>query len=80
MDASIGGGKLKLMLSGNLDTLSVPELLANYERIRQDNDFDSVFINCSKLDYVSSAGLRVLLIMQNDCENGVTMNSCRNSH
>jgi anti-anti-sigma factor len=75
-DASIDGDKLNLILSGNLDTLSAPKLLANYEKIKEDNAFDSVFIDCSKLEYVSSAGLRVLLIMQNDCEGGITMKSC----
>ena len=63
-------------MSGNLDTLSAPKLLANYERIREDNALNSVFIDCSKLEYVSSAGIRVLLIMQNGCEDGVIMKSC----
>ncbi len=76
VDASIDGNKLNLVLSGNLDTLSAPKLLVNYENIKEDNPFSSVFIDCSKLEYVSSAGLRVLLIMQNDCENGVMMDSC----
>ena len=75
-EVSIDGDRLNLILSGNLDTLSAPELLANYEKINEDNDFNSVFIDCSKLEYISSAGLRVLLIMQNDCEGGVTMKSC----
>ena len=75
-DASIDGNKLNLVLSGNLDTLSAPKLLANYEKIKKDNDIDSVFIDCSKLEYVSSAGLRVLLIMQDDCDGGVIMKSC----
>ena len=75
-DASIDGDRLNLVLSGNLDTLSAPELLANYEKIKKDNTLNSVFIDCSKLEYVSSAGLRVLLIMQNDCEDGVIMKSC----
>ena len=75
-DASIEGDRLNLILSGNLDTLSAPKLLANYEKINEDNTLNSVFIDCSKLDYVSSAGLRVLLIMQNDCKGGVIMNSC----
>ena len=75
-DASIDGDRLNLVISGNLDTLSSPKLLANYEKIRKDYSFKSVFIDCSKLEYVSSAGLRVLLIMQNDCEGGVTMKSC----
>ena len=75
-DASINGDKLNLILSGNLDTLSAPKLLANYEKIKEDNAIRSVFIDCSKLEYVSSAGLRVLLIMQNDCKSGITMKSC----
>ena len=75
-DASIDGDSLNLILSGNLDTLSAPKLLANYEKIREDNNLNSVFIDCSKLEYVSSAGLRVLLIIQNDCEGGVIMKSC----
>lgn len=78
-DASINGDRLNLILSGNLDTLSAPKLLANYEKIKENNDLNSVFIDCSKLDYVSSAGLRVLLIMQNDCEDGVIMKSCNES-
>ena len=75
-DASIDGDRLNLVLSGNLDTLSAPGLLANYEKIKENNTINSVFIDCSKLEYVSSAGLRVLLIMQNDCEGGIIMESC----
>ncbi|WP_405294652.1 STAS domain-containing protein [Methanobrevibacter sp.] len=75
-EVSTDGDMLNLILSGNLDTLSAPKLLAIYEKIMEDNAFDCVFIDCSKLEYVSSAGLRVLLIMQNDCEGGVTMKSC----
>lgn len=76
VNASIEADGLNLILSGNLDTLSAPKLLANYENIKDENIINSVFIDCSKLEYVSSAGLRVLLIMQNDCEGGVIMKSC----
>ena len=75
-DASIDGDRLNLVLSGNLDTLSAPKLLANFEKIKENNTIDSVFIDCSKLEFVSSAGLRVLLIMQNDCDGGIIMESC----
>ena len=75
-NASIEGDRLNLILSGNLDTLSAPKLLANYEKIKKDTALNSIFIDCSKLNYVSSAGLRVLLIMQDDCEDGVIMKSC----
>ena len=75
-DASIDGDRIDMVLSGNLDTLSAPKLLANYEKIKENNTINSVFIDCSKLQFVSSAGLRVLLIMQNDCEGGIIMESC----
>ena len=75
-DASIDGDNLNLVLYGNLDTLSAPKLLANYGKICEDNAINSVFIDCSKLEYVSSAGIRILLFMHNDCDGGVTMKSC----
>lgn len=78
-DASIDGDRLNLVLSGNLDTLSAPKLLANYEKIKEDTAINSVLIDCSKLEYVSSAGRRVLLIMQNDCEGSVIMKSCNDT-
>ncbi|MBR0472429.1 MAG: STAS domain-containing protein [Methanosphaera sp.] len=37
---------------------------------------NSVIIDCSKLEYVSSAGIRVLLIMHNNCKDGIIMKSC----
>ena len=77
--AVVDGSKLKLTLSGSLDTLSAPKLLANYENIKENNKLETVDIDCVNLNYVSSAGLRVLLIMENDCEGGVTMKSCNES-
>ena len=78
-DASIDGDRLNLVLSGNLDTLSAPKLLGNYEKIKEDTAINSVLIDCSNLEYVSSAGRRVLLIMQNDCEGSVIMKSCNDT-
>jgi len=76
VDASIDGNRLNLTLSGNLDSLSAPKLLANYENIKEDKAINSVFIDCSNIEYISSAGIRVLLIMQNNCKGGVIMKSC----
>ena len=75
-EASIDGDRLNIILSGNPDTLSGPKLLANYEKIKKDNAINSVFIDGSKLEYVSSAGIRVLLNMQDDCDGEVIMKSC----
>ena len=53
------GGKLTVALEGRLDTTTAPELEAELKA-----SIDSVtdlVIDMEKLDYISSAGLRVLL-------------------
>ena len=53
------GTTLEIALEGRLDTTTAPEL----ERELKDslNDADALTLDFSKLDYISSAGLRVLL-------------------
>jgi anti-sigma B factor antagonist len=55
-------GVLNVSLDGRLDTTTAPELESflgeNY------NGTGSIVINCEKLLYISSAGLRVLLAAQ----------------
>ncbi|MDR3137005.1 MAG: STAS domain-containing protein [Coriobacteriales bacterium] len=49
-------------ISGRLDTLTAPEL---EEPLRQAIEkYPAVVLDCERLDYVSSAGLRVLLTGQ----------------
>ena len=54
-------GNLNVSLDGRLDTTTAPELESflgeNYEN-------GTLIINCEKLAYISSAGLRVLLAAQ----------------
>ena len=53
-------GELTVAIDGRLDTITAPELesflVNNYEGV------SSLIFDCEKLVYVSSAGLRVLLI------------------
>lgn len=71
--ASRQDGTLILALSGRLDTITAPSLLAFFEKAQADQPAQAVTVDCSRLDYVSSAGLRVLLMMHKACTDGVTL-------
>ena len=62
IDFSKEAGNLTVSLSGRLDTTTAPEL-ANFFNENYDGN-GSLVINCKKLLYVSSAGLRILLSVQ----------------
>lgn len=50
--------KVVLSLEGRLDTTTAPDL---EKEILNLGDVEELSINCAKLDYISSAGLRVFL-------------------
>ena len=59
-DIQVNGTSMKIAIEGRLDTLTAPELqaeLANYKL----GDLTEIVLDLSKLEYISSAGLRVLL-------------------
>ena len=51
--------KLTIALTGRLDTLTSPQLQSELDQSL--NGIDELFLDMSALDYISSAGLRVLL-------------------
>ena len=53
------GKTLTVALDGRLDTMTSPELSAEFDQIL--NDADRLIVDCSKLEYISSAGLRTFL-------------------
>ena len=61
--AELDGGTLKLKIQGRLDTLTAPELLSFFEKTNKAHEIDAVRIDCTDLVYVSSAGLRTILLM-----------------
>ena len=75
INASMKAGKLSIAPTGRLDTITAPALLAFFEATREEHAVEAVVIDCSGLDYVSSAGLRVLVIMRKACPGGVTLAS-----
>jgi anti-sigma B factor antagonist len=62
IDFTKNNGTLTVALDGRLDTTTAPDL----EKFLGENCTDAValVLNCEKLVYVSSAGLRVLLASQ----------------
>ena len=73
VDASIQDGTLSLVLAGRFDTITAPSLLSFFERTKAGQSVDAVDVDCGRLDYISSAGLRVLLIMHKACKGGVSL-------
>lgn len=64
-------GTLVLALEGRLDTTTAPELEAVAEKIPE--DVSELIIDLEKLEYISSAGLRVILALHklmNEQKNG----------
>lgn len=53
------GRKLTVKIEGRLDTSTAPELSEVLDNSL--SDFDSLVLDLAKLEYVSSAGLRVIL-------------------
>ena len=52
---------LVLSLRGHIDSANAAAVEAEIARIREENPADSIVIDCAELEYISSAGLRVLL-------------------
>ncbi len=60
---SVQEGTVKIALSGRLDTITQEALAKELNTVFQGEKTDLVF-DISELDYISSAGLRVLLTAQ----------------
>ena len=59
INANMNGTTLEIALEGRLDTMTAPELEAELNKSMA--GAESLTLDFSKLDYISSAGLRVLL-------------------
>ena len=59
IEKKVNGNALEIALEGRLDTMTAPELEAELNQSL--GSADSLTLDFSKLEYISSAGLRVLL-------------------
>ena len=56
--------RLQIRLCGRIDSLTAPAFLKAWEEEFSTGGVSSVIIDCADLQYISSAGLRVLLIIK----------------
>lgn len=68
---SIEDNIFKARISGRLDSLNAPKLLTAWEDDK--GVIDRAEIECEKLEYITSAGIRVLLMLQENLPLGVTL-------
>jgi len=59
IEKKVNGNALEIALEGRLDTMTAPELEAELNQSL--GSVESLTLDFSKLEYISSAGLRVLL-------------------
>lgn len=67
----LDGNSLKIALEGRLDTVTAPELES--ELMSSLENADSLVMDMKDLEYISSAGLRVLLTAQKNMNHKGTM-------
>ena len=77
VNAQMEGDKLFLSLIGRIDSLTAPKILSFYEKTAKENDIKAVYVNCDKLQYISSAGLRVLLIIKKNTQGDMFLDNVR---
>ena len=62
INKNLNGTELNVALEGRLDTTTAPQLEEELKAAME--EADSIVLDFGKLDYISSAGLRVLLSAQ----------------
>ena len=61
VDVELKDGVFTASVQGRMDTMTAPELLAKFQEAGE--GIEAIHVDVSRMAYVSSAGLRVLLMM-----------------
>ncbi len=69
-DVSSRDDVLNVSLRGRLDTITSPGLLALFKDAQAKGTISSICVDMKELEYISSAGLRVLMIMRKSLSDG----------
>ena len=56
-----------LSINGKVDSFTAPDLTKAIEKLNKENRF-RIILNLSKLEYMSSAGFRAMLLGQRNCK------------
>lgn len=62
---------LTVVTRGSIDTMTAPEL---EEKLQDVNNFEGIIFDFKDLDYLSSAGLRLLLMSKKENDNVIVKN------
>lgn len=59
---------LTVYFEGKIDSLNAPEIAETINQLRQENPANTIILDCDKLEYTTSAGLRVILRLKQEVE------------
>ena len=68
------GSTLTIALQGHIDSANAAEVEKEINAIREQNPADALVIDCDKLNYISSAGLRIILRLKKAVADTVLVN------
>lgn len=73
MNYALENNMFKVSIGGRLDSLTAPQLLTAWEKIKTTSMPVGAEIDCAKLGYITSAGIRVFLILQKALGKNLTL-------
>ena len=70
---SVDGTRLIVFPEGHIDSANAQDFEETINELRSRGSYDEIELNCGQLQYISSAGLRVLLSSQKKMKNAMKL-------